>query len=134
MNNLNLDLKINGKKLGTYKSTPNQRFNRMLCPISRWENYQDIHDNAKCVLSYNDPNLCNNYISKEQDCVDQFSINFSRHCVLGHVLSDTDLLDEMDSWKEVVGPSKKPKSVDPHIEFNKNIKESNKQQQNVTKE
>ena len=48
----------------------------------------------------------------EQDKADQFSISFPRHCVLGYVLSDTDPLDEVDSWKEVVQPSKKPRSVD----------------------
>ena len=32
---------------------------------------------------------------------------------LGHVLSDIDPLDDVDSWKEVVQPTKKPRSVDP---------------------
>ena len=49
----------------------------------------------------------------EQDKTDRFSISFPRHCVFGHVLLDTNPLDEVDSWKEVVRPSKKPKSVEP---------------------
>ena len=56
---------------------------------------------------------CNVYISKEQGGNDHFSINFLRHYVLGHVLSDINPLDDMDLWKEVVRPTKKPKSVDP---------------------
>ena len=76
----------------------------MLRAISCCKNCQDINDNdnAEYVLSYDKPDLCNDYISKEQDSADRFSINFPRHCVLGHVLSDTNPLDEVDSWKEVV--------------------------------
>ena len=48
-----------------------------------------------------------------QDKVDRFSTSFPRHCVFGLVLSDTNSHDEVDSWKEVVRPSKKPRSVDP---------------------
>ena len=69
----------------------------MLYAISRCKNRQDINGNDQYVLSYNELNLCNNYISKEQGNVDQFSIKFPRHCVLGHVLLDTDLLDKVDS-------------------------------------
>ena len=49
-----------------------------------------------------------------QDKADRFSISFPRHCcVFGHVLSDTNPLNKVDSWKEVVRPSKKSRSVDP---------------------
>ena len=60
-----------------------------------------------------DLNINNDYISMEQDKADRFSISFPRHCVFGHVLSDTNPLNDVDSWKEAVGPSKKPRSVDP---------------------
>ena len=83
----------------------------MIRTISHRENRRDINDNDQYILSYNEPDLCNDYISKEQDSDDLFSINFPRHCVLGHVLLDTDPLDEVNSWKEVVRPSKKPRSV-----------------------
>ena len=73
----------------------------MLCAISCCINHQDINDNDQYVVSYDKPNLCNDYISKEQGSVNRISINFPRHCVLRHVLSDTNLLDEVDSWKEV---------------------------------
>ena len=64
------------------------------------------------VLLYDEPDLCNDYISKEQGSNDQFSINFPRNCVLGHVLPDIDPLDGVDLWKEVVQPTKKLRSVD----------------------
>ena len=85
----------------------------MLYAINHRENRQDINNKEDYSLSYDRPDLCNDYISMEQDKADRFFISFPRHCVLGHVLSDTDPLDEVDSWKEVVRPSKKPRSVDP---------------------
>ena len=113
INNSNQDLKIKGRKLGTFKSPPPQRLNRMLRAINIWKKRQDINNNEHHSLPYDEPDLCNDYISMEQDKTDQFSISFPRHCVFGHVLSDTDPLDDVDSWKEVVRPSKKPRSVDP---------------------
>ena len=112
-NNSNQDLKVKGNKLGTFKSSPLQRLNRMLSAINRWKKRQDINDNEDYSLSYKEPDLCNDYISMEQDKTYQFSISFPRHCVLGYVLLDVDPLNKVDSWKEVVRPSKKPRSVDP---------------------
>ena len=43
----------------------------------------------------------------------RLSINFSMNCVFGHVLLDTNPLDDMVPGKEVVRPSKKPRSVGP---------------------
>ena len=78
----------------------------------------------------------------EQDKADQFSISFPKHCVLGHVLSDTNSLNEVDSWKEVVQPSKKVRSVDPRrskpIQIvrkttnNKRLQQKNKKYSSVT--
>ena len=108
----------------------------MLCGISCHKNRQDINDNDQHVLSYNEPDLCNDYISKEQGSANRISINnFPRHCVLGHVLLDTDSLNEVDSWKEVVPPTQETKECRPtQIEANTNIKENNKQQENWTEE
>ena len=47
----------------------------------------------------------------ESDYIDRFCIKYSIHCVLKQVLLDSDPLGEVDSWKEVVRPSKKPNSV-----------------------
>ena len=96
-NNSNQDLKIKGRKLGTFKSPSPRRLNRMLRAINCQENRQDMNDKEDYSLSYDKPDLCNDYISMEQDKADRFSISFPRHCVFGHVLSDTDPLDEVDS-------------------------------------
>ena len=106
----------------------------MLCAISCCENCQGVSDNDQYVLSYKEIDLCNDYISMEQGSADRFSINFPGHCALGHVLSDTNPLNEVDSWKEVVRPTKKPMSVDPHKLKQINTKENNKQQENTTEE
>ena len=63
---------------------------------------QDLNDNEHHSSPYDEPDLCKDYISMEQDNTDRYSISFPRHCVFGHVLSDTDPLDDVDSWKEVV--------------------------------
>ena len=74
----------------------------MLRSINRRENRQYINNNEDYSVSYKESNLCNGYISMEQDKADRFSISFPRHCVFGHVLSDTNPLNDVDSWKEVV--------------------------------
>ena len=81
-------------------------------------------------------------MSIEQDKADRFSVSFPRHCVFGHVLSDTNPLDEVDSWVEVVRPSKKPRSVDPRrsnpiqtvrkTTNNKKLRQKNKKSRSVT--
>ena len=112
-NTLNWDLKIKGRKLGTSRSPPPRRLNRMLHAINLRENRLDINDMEDYSLLYDEPDLCNDYISMEQDKADRFSISFPRHCVFRHVLSDTDPLNDMVPGKEVVRPSKKPRSVGP---------------------
>ena len=107
------DLKIKSRKLGTSKPPPPWKRDWMLYAISCRKNRRNNIDNNQYVLSYNKPDLCNNYILIEQGSIDRFSINFRRHCVLVHALLDTNPLDEVDSWKEVVQPTKKPRSVDP---------------------
>ena len=57
---------------------------------------------SQLILPYDEPDLCNDYISRDPDYIDRFSTNFPRHCVLGHVLSDSNPLDELGSWTEVV--------------------------------
>ena len=86
----------------------------MLRAISCREIRRSNSDHDQYIQSYDEPDLCNDYISMEQGSTDRFSINFPRHYVLGHVLLDTNRLDNVDSWKEVVQPTKKPRSVDPH--------------------
>ena len=78
----------------------------------------------------------------EQDDVDQLSISVPRHCVFRHVISDTDPLENVDSWKEVVRQSKKPRSVDQRrsnliqtarkTTSNKKLRQKNKKSRSVT--
>ena len=75
-NNSNQDLKIKGKKLGTFKSPFPWRLNRMLRVINPQDKHHDIDNKEDYSSSYNKPDLCNGYISKEQDKVDRFSIRF----------------------------------------------------------
>ena len=73
---------------------------------------------------------------------DRFSISFSKNCVFGHVLLDTDLLNNAVPWKEVVKSSKKPRSVGPHrsnptqtvrkTTRNKKLQQHNKKSRSVT--
>ena len=86
----------------------------MLCAVHCHHNCQENNDISQPFLSYNEPDLCNDYISKKPNKNGYFCINFPWHCLLGHVLLDTDLLDSVDSWKEAVQPIKNPRSVDPH--------------------
>ena len=110
-NNSSQDLKIKGRKLGILKSPPPRRLNCVLQAINSWANRQDLNNNEHHSLPYDKPDLCKDYISMEQDDTDWFSISFPRHCAFRHDLSDTNPLDDVDSWKEVVRPSQKPRSV-----------------------
>ena len=98
-------------------------------PVVRWP-----------LLTSNKLNLCNDFISMEPDCIDCFCINFPQHCVLGHVLSDSDPLNDVDSWKEVVQPFRKPRSVGPRKSKptkstnQKMINQKNKKSRRVTVE
>ena len=85
-----------------------------------------------------EPDLYNDFISTEPDCIDCFLINFPQHCVFGHILSDSDLLNDVDSRKEVVQPTRKPRSVGPHkskpkkITSKKKTNQKNKKSRSVT--
>ena len=71
----------------------------------------------------------------EQNKADQFSVSFPRYCVLGYVLLDTDPLDEVDSWKEVVGNQGVHTHTD-QIQYktmsNKKLLQKNKRSRSVT--
>ena len=82
----------------------------MLKAIINWNYHQDFN-NTKHSPPTDKLDLCKDYISMEGDESDQFSISFPKNCVFGHVLCDTNPLDDMVPGKEVVRPSKKPRSV-----------------------
>ena len=91
-----LGLKVKGRNKGGTKSPPPCRHDLMLCAIHRCQNHQGNDDTSQPFLSYNEHDLCNDYISKDPANNDHFCINFSCHCVLRHVLLDTDPLDNVD--------------------------------------
>ena len=115
----------------------------MLCVIHRCQNVycQKPTYISQPFLLYNERDLCNDYISKGIGNNDRFCINFPCHCVLGHVLLDTDPIDDVGSWKEVVQPTKKPRSAGPHksklkkitteATNNKKIRQKNKKSKSV---
>ena len=86
----------------------------MLFAIYCRKNCQDKNKIDQFILSYNEPDLCNDYISKEHGSNDRFYINFLRHCALVHGLLDINPLDDTKFWKGVVRPTKKSRSVGPH--------------------
>ena len=112
-NDTSQDLKIKDRKLGTFKSPPPRRLNRMLRAINNRCVHQDLNNTKHHPPPTNEPDLCKDYISMEEGENDRFSISFPKNCVFGHVLSDTNPLDDMVPRKEVVRPSKKPRSVGP---------------------
>ena len=111
-NNSNLDFKLRVEKWSYQIFSSLKARSNALCYFLL-KNCQDNNKHSQYILSYGEPDLCNYYILKEQDRKDRFSVNFLGHCVLGHVLSDTDPLNDVDLWKKVIRPTKKPRSVDP---------------------
>ena len=112
MPNLGLEVKGRNKVETKFSSLRDQ----ILCAIHYCQNTncQEPTNISQSFLPYDEPDLCNDYISKELGYTERFCINFSCHCVLKHVLSDTNPLDNVGSWKEIVQPTKKPRSVGPH--------------------
>ena len=82
-----------------------------LCQDATCQEYMEL---KPPFWPYGEPDLCNNYILKDPDCFDCFCINFPCHCVLNQVDLDTDLLDNVLLTKDVLRPTKKPRSVGPH--------------------
>ena len=85
----------------------------MLWAINIRCNYQDLNNTEHHSQPSNGSDLCKDYISIKQGEDNWFSISFSKNCVFGYVLLDTDPLNDVIPWKEVVRPSKKPRNVGP---------------------
>ena len=65
-------------------------------------------------LHFDEPNLCNDYILRDPECINRFCIILPCHCVLNQVDLDTSLLDNTILTTVVLQPIKKPRSVGPH--------------------
>ena len=88
----------------------------MICAINFCQDaaHQKYMEVKLPFLSYGEPDLCNNYILKDPVYIDYFLINFPYHCVLNQVDSDKYMLDNVVLRKDVLQPTKKPRSVGPH--------------------
>ena len=111
-----MDLKVKIRNNEETKFPPSRRLDRIICAIHCRQVTKHLESIkiSQHILPYDEPDLYNDYITEEPDYIDCFCINFPRHCVLGHVLFDSNPLDNLGPWKEVVQPTKKPRSVGPH--------------------
>ena len=80
----NLGMEVKGRHKGEIKFPSPCRRNQMLCAIHRCQNAnrQEHTKISQPFLPYDEPDLCNDYISKELGYNDRFCINFPCHCVL----------------------------------------------------
>ena len=111
-----MDLKVKTRNNKEKKLPSPRRQDRMICAIHHRQVAEHLEsiEVSQHIWPYDEPDLYNNYLFKEPDYMDRFCINYPRHCVLEHVLTDSDPLNDLGSWKEVVQPTKKPRSVGPH--------------------
>ena len=101
---LDYGLQVKTRNAGEYKVPPPRILYWMICAISRQKDaeHRKLTGATQPLLPPEEPNLCDNFISKETRCFDRFHLNFPQHCVFGHILLDSDSLNYVDSWKEVV--------------------------------
>ena len=100
----NFEMKVKTKSDGETKFSYPRRRDQMICAIRCRQVVEHLEsiNLRQHILPYYEPDLYNDYITKEPDYMDRFYINFPCSCVLGHVLSDSDLLDNLGPWKEIV--------------------------------
>ena len=90
-----------------------------------------LSDLNQHILPYDEPDLFNDFITKDTSQPGRFIINFRRHCVLGHVLSDSDPLDNFGSLEGSCTTYQETKECRPtQIE----TKENNKYEENTPEE
>ena len=111
-----LGLKVKARNKGATKLPSSCRHSRMIRAINCRQDAtrQEPIDMKQPFLPYGGPDLCNDYILKEPKYIDRFCINFPFYCALEQISSDTNLLDNLVLWKEVLRPTKKLRSVGPH--------------------
>ena len=99
-----LGLNVKTRNKGETKLLSPCRHNRMVYAVNCRQDAscQEPIDVKQPFLPYDDPDLCNDYIFKDLGCIDRFCINFPFHYVLKQVPLNTNLLDNVVLWKEVV--------------------------------
>ena len=94
-----MELKIKTRNDNKTKFPPPCRQDRMIGAIHRCQVSEHLKsiEVSQDILPYDELDLYNDYISKEPDYMDRFCMNFLCHCVLGHVLSDSNPLNDLGS-------------------------------------
>ena len=92
-----LDLKVKTRSVGETKFHSPCRQDRMIraihcCQVAE---HLDLIHLSQHIVPYDEPDLYNDFITKVSDYKDRFYINFPRRCVLGHVFSDSDPLNNL---------------------------------------
>ena len=130
----NMDLKVKTRNAKETKVPPSRRRDQMIRAIHCWQVTEHLEsiEVSQHILQYDELDLYNDYITKEPDYMDRFCINFPHHFVLGHILSDSNPLNNLGSWKEVVQPTKKPRSIGPHKLKPKKTRQKNKKSRSMT--
>ena len=104
-------LKIKGRENDKTKNSSPCRRNRMLRAINLRQD-GSLYGSTRMkppFLSFNEPNLCNDYIFMDLEYSDRFCHHF-----FNQVDSNTDLLDNVLLKKVDVRPTKKPRSISLH--------------------
>ena len=91
-------MKVKNRNKGEYKVPPPCQRYRMIRAISHRKDaeLQKLIDISQSLPSP-EPDLYNKFISTEPDYIDCLCINFPWHCILGHVLMDSNPFDNVDS-------------------------------------
>ena len=78
------DLKVNGRKNGKAKTPSIHRRNQMLRALNLRQDAILCESTRMkpLFLPFDEPNLCNDYISTDSGYIDLFCINFPCHCVI----------------------------------------------------
>ena len=95
----NHGLQVKTRSAGKYKFPQPIRLYQMIPAFSRQKDAErrKLTGTTQPLLPPEEPNLCNDFISKEPGYFDRFHLNFPQHCVFGQILLDSDLLDDVDS-------------------------------------
>ena len=94
------DLKVKARSDGETKFPSPRRQDRVIPDIHHRKvaEHLDLSSLNQYILPYDEPDLYNDFITKEPDYKDHFNINFPCHCVLGQVLLDSKPLDDLGLW------------------------------------
>ena len=97
----------------------------MICVIDLCQN-NTLHGSTKTkppFLPFDEPNLYNDYLLRDSECINHSYINFPCHCVLNQVDLDTNLLDNVSLTKVLYDQPKTKEFRLTQIKIEKNNKQ-----------